>query len=136
VVFQDFTGDAQIEHSSPRTLVVRNGQGVGGKITSKGDLYLENVVADWKFRSGRVWARQFNNERLGLHILNAGATLWILGLKTERGGTLIETRAGGTTELLGGLSYTTNNDKLAPMFVSEDARVSYVIGEVCYSGDP
>lgn len=22
------------------------------------------------------------------------------------------------------------------MFVSEDARVSYVIGEVCYSGDP
>lgn len=136
VVFQDFTGDAQIEHSSGRTLVVRNGQGMGGKLTGKGDLYLENVVADWEFRSGRVWARQLNNERLGTHLLNAGATLWILGLKTERGGTLIETKAGATTELLGGLSYTTNHGQLAPMFVSEDARVSYVIGEVCYSGDP
>lgn len=136
VVFQDFTGDAQIAHGGARTLVVRNGQGMGGKLTGNGDLYLENVVADWEFRSGRVWARQFNNERLGTHILNAGATLWILGLKTERGGALIETRAGGTTELLGGLSYTTNNGKLSPMFVSEDARVSYVIGEVCYSGDP
>jgi hypothetical protein len=136
VVFQDFAGDAQIEHSGNRTLVIRNGQGMGGKMTGQGELYLENVVADWEFRSGRVWARQFNNERLGTHILNAGATLWILGLKTERGGTLIETKAGGVTELLGGLSYTTNNGKLAPMFVSENARVSYVIGEVCYTGDP
>ena len=136
VIVQDFTGDCHIEHASSRTLVVKNGQGTGGETTGGGDLFLENVVADWTFGKGRVWARQFNNEHLGTHILNKAATLWILGLKTERGGTLIETQAGASTELLGGLSYTTNNGKLAPMFVSTDARVSYVIGEVCYTGDP
>ena len=136
VIVQDFVGDCHINHDSSRTLVVKNGQGIGGETTGGGDLFLENVVADWTFGKGNVWARQFNNERLGTHILNRAATLWILGLKTERGGTLIETQAGATTELLGGLSYTTNNGKLAPMFVSTDAQVSYVFGEVCYTGDP
>ncbi|MEZ6068365.1 MAG: glycosyl hydrolase family 28-related protein [Planctomycetaceae bacterium] len=136
VVIQDFTGECFIEHASTRTLVVKNGQGTGGETTGGGDLFLENVVADWTFGQGRVWARQFNNERAGTHILNKAATLWILGLKTERGGTLIDTQVGASTELLGGLSYTTNRGKLAPMFVSRDANVSYVIGEVCYSGDP
>ena len=50
--------------------------------------------------------------------------------------TLIETQSGGKTELLGGLSDTTNNGQLAPMFVSTDAEVSYTIGEVCYTGNP
>jgi hypothetical protein len=136
VVIQDFTGECQIDHAAKRTLVLKNGQGTDGETTGGGDLFLENVVADWTFGPGRVWARQFNNEKLGTHILNKAATLWILGLKTERGGTLIETQAGASTELLGGLSYTTNNGKLAPMFVSTDAHVSYVIGEVCYTGDP
>jgi hypothetical protein len=136
VVLQDCKGHLTIEHSAKRTLVVKNGQGMGGTLTGGGDVFLENVVADWDFSKGRAWARQFNNEREGTHITNAGATLWILGLKTERGGTLIETKSGGTTEVLGGLSYTTTKGKLAPMFVSTDARVSYVMGEVCYTGDP
>jgi hypothetical protein len=136
VVIQDLTGHVSIQHDGPGVLVVRNGQGVGGRLNGGGDLFLENVVADWTFVRGRAWGRQFNNERKGTHLLNEQATLWILGLKTERGGTLIETRAGGLTELIGGLSYTTNSGKLAPMFVSTDAQVSYTIGEVCYTGDP
>jgi len=136
VVVQDFTGDFQIEHAGQTSLLVKNGQDVNGIMTGGGKLFLENVVGDWNFDAGRVWARQFNNERLGTHIANRGAQLWILGLKTERGGTLIETGAGAATELLGGLSYTTNNGKLAPMFVSDNARGSYMLGEVCYTGDP
>ena len=136
VIVQDLNGELDIQHASKRTLVVKNCQGIGGTLCGGGDLFLENIVADWTFENGRCWARQFNNERLGTHILNNHATLWILGLKTERGGTLIETQAGGQTELIGGLSYTTNHGKLAPMFVSSDARVSYMIGEVCYNGDP
>ena len=136
VVVQDLIGELDIQHTSKRTLVVKNGQGIGGTLSGGGDLFLENIVADWTFENGRAWARQFNNERLGTHILNKQATLWILGLKTERGGTLIETQAGGKTELLGGLSYTTNNGQLAPMFVSTDAEASYTIGEVCYTGNP
>jgi hypothetical protein len=83
-----------------------------------------------------VWARQLNSERQGTKIVNAGGQLWILGLKTERGGTLIETRDGGRTELLGGLCYTTGDGQLAPMFVNRDSSVFAVIGEVCYTGDP
>jgi hypothetical protein len=136
LVIQDVRGHLTVEHAAKRTLVAKNGQGLGGVLTGGGDVFLDNVVADWDFTSGRAWARQFNNERAGTHVTNAGATLWILGFKTERGGTLIETKAGGSTEVLGGLSYTTNRGKLAPMFVSTDARVSYVMGEVCYTGDP
>lgn len=137
VVVEDVVArNVSILHDSERTLVVRNAQGLDGELSGGGRLFLENVVADWEFVSGQAWARQFNNERLGTHIRNAGATLWILGLKTERGGTLIETLPGARTELLGGLSYTTNNGKLAPMFVVRDADASFTIGEVCYSRDP
>ncbi len=136
LVVQDLIGEITIEHAAKRTLVVRNGQGVGGKLTGGGELFLENVVADWDFENGSAWARQFNNEKLGTHITNAGAALWILGLKTERGGTLVETKSGAATEILGGLCYTTNHGKMAPMFVTTDGRLSVTIGEVCYTGDP
>jgi hypothetical protein len=136
VVIQDVRGHVRVGHGAKRTVVAKNGQGLGGTLTGGGDVFLDNVVADWDFTSGRAWARQFNNEREGTHVTNAGAALWVLGFKTERGGTLIETKPGGTTEVLGGLSYTTTKGKLAPMFASTDARVSYVMGEVCYTGDP
>ena len=56
-------------------------------------------------------------------------------MKSEVGGTLIETSNGGVTELLGGLYYT-HEGHLAPMFVVRDATLSATIGEVCYTGDP
>ena len=137
LVIQDGHGQLTIEHgAAKRTLVVKNGQGIGGRLFGEGDVHLDNVVADWNFEKGRAWARQFNNEREGTHVVNAGATLWILGYKTERGGTLIATSNRGSTEVLGGLSYTTTKGKLAPMFTSVDSRVSVVMGEVCYTGDP
>lgn len=105
-------------------------------MTGKGDVFLENVVAEWEFGPGRAWCRQFNTEREGTHCVNGGGDLWVLGLKTERGGTLVETRAGGRTEILGGLSYTTTQGGLAPMFTATEASLSVTLGEVCYSGDP
>jgi hypothetical protein len=137
LVLQDCRGYLQIEHQAPkRTVVVKNGQGMGGKLSRGGDLFLENVVADWEFDAGRIWARQFNTEREGTHMFNRGATVWILGLKTERGGTLIDAGPGSQTELLGGLSYTTTKGQLAPMFITRNARASFVFGEVCYTGNP
>ena len=137
LVLQDFRGNLQIDHQAPkRTVVVKNGQEMGGKLSGGGDLFLENVVAEWEFDAGRVWARQFNTEREGTHIFNRGATLWILGLKTERGGTLIDAGPGSQTELLGGLSYTTTKGQHAPMFITRNARASFVFGEVCYTGNP
>jgi hypothetical protein len=136
VEFAEFAGHFLIDHAAARPLVVRDTQGVEGKVTGKGDLFLENVVAEWAFGKGRAWCRQFNTEREGTHAVNQGGDLWILGLKTERGGTLIDTRPGGRTEVIGGLSYTTTKGKLAPMFVADDADLSVTLGEVCYTGDP
>jgi hypothetical protein len=60
--------------------------------------------------------------------------LWVVGYKTERGGTLLETRGNGHSEILGGFSYTTTAGKLAPMFVTDNSSVFTFFNEVCYNG--
>ncbi len=105
--------------------------------TRGGRLFLEDVTTNnLKLDEQKVWARQLNVENEGLHIANRNGDLWILGYKTERGGTLLRTSGGGRSEVLGGFSYTTTAGELAPMFVTEDASVFAFFGEVCYSGNP
>ncbi len=95
-----------------------------------GDLFIEN--AGGKFRFGkhqRVWGRQLNPETKGIpEIVNDGATLWILGLKTEYLSTQIVNRNGARTELLGGLMYPVHavNDETLPMFINENSDISLV----------
>ncbi|MBP7053751.1 MAG: hypothetical protein KBE65_22295 [Phycisphaerae bacterium] len=104
----------------------------------RGDLFMEDLCTH-KLRVNllqNAWARQLNVENQGTHVTNEGGRLWILGYKTERGGTLIHTKDGGQTELFGTFSYTTTAGKLAPMFVTEDASTFAYFNEVCYSGDP
>lgn len=135
-----------VEQASARALVLRdiavNFQGRtdsfrAAETGGTGPVFIENMVGGpFLFRRQSVWARQLNQESEGLHIGNDGGSLWILGLKTERGGTLVETKSGGRTEIVGGLCYTTTAGKLAPMFVSSDASVSITLGERCYTGDP
>lgn len=80
----------------------------------------------------RCWARQLNVESEGLHILNDAGTLWVLGLKTERGGTIVESRNGARTEILGAFMYTTSGPggkNEAPMFLIENSSFSHFGGE-------
>ncbi|HEV7897030.1 MAG TPA: glycosyl hydrolase family 28-related protein [Planosporangium sp.] len=84
-----------------------------------GPLYLENVAASgWQFdQPQQVWARQFNHldrdsagsESRSPLLVNAGATVWVLGLETERGGPLMRTERGGRTEVLGGAVYESSS---------------------------
>lgn len=102
-----------------------------------GELFFEDFVThSLKLKKQRVWARQLNVENEGTHIVNDGGDLWILGYKTERGGTLLETRGGGRSEILGGFSYTTTAGKLGPMFVTNNSSVFTFFNEVCFNGDP
>jgi len=104
----------------------------------RGDLFMEDLCTH-KLRINllqNAWARQLNVENQGTHTTNEGGKLWILGYKTERGGTLLHTKDGGQTELFGTFSYTTTAGKLTPMFVTEDSSVFAYFSEVCYSGDP
>ncbi len=102
-----------------------------------GEVFLEDVVThNLKLNKQRVWARQLNVENEGTHVTNNGGQLWLLGYKTERGGTLLESRDGASSEILGGFSYTTTAGKLAPMFVINNASLFTFFNEVCFNNDP
>jgi hypothetical protein len=102
-----------------------------------GELFFEDFVThNLNLKNQRVWARQLNVENEGSHIVNDHSDLWVLGYKTERGGTLLETRVAGRSEILGGFSYTTTAGKLAPMFINDKASVFAFFTEVCFNGDP
>lgn len=122
------------ENRSNRALVVVDGSGdVHG--TGRGDVFLENVVGSFRFGAHRTFARQLNSEPAGLKVANQGGTLWVLGLKSERGGTLVATGPGGRTEVLGGLAYTIEAGT-DPMFTVTDGLLSASIAEVAYGPPP
>ena len=125
-------GAIWVEHASPRDVAVvdcyfgvgtkyRAAAGPGGRPGKCGDLFLENVYSldgPWRFSPGqRVWARQFDPEAMKRReedppadlktprVRNDGADLWVLGLKSEGPGLLLETAGGGRTEILGGLMH-------------------------------
>lgn len=129
-----------VEIDTARTVVFRSVADCDLTFTDRakgGELYFEDFVTHHlKLKGHRVWARQLNVENEGTHVRNDGGSLWVLGYKTERGGTLLETVAGGRSEILGGFSYTTTAGKLAPMFVTRDATVFSYFAEVCYNNDP
>ncbi|HEV3121170.1 MAG TPA: glycosyl hydrolase family 28-related protein, partial [Isosphaeraceae bacterium] len=142
VVFERIDGGAAeglvLENSSGRTLVVKDCRRVAWRMTGKGDIFLENMSsgasARWSFGGQHVWARQLSLIGDGPMIQNGAGTLWILGLRARGGGTLIETTAGGQTELLGGLCECNADSGSAPMFRVVDSHVSFSIAEVPVSG--
>ena len=129
-----------LELDTRRTLVLRSVSDCDLIPTSKaegGELFCEDVVTHGlKLKRQRLWARQLNIENEGVHLTNDAGDLWVLGFKTERGGTLLDARGGSRSEILGNFSYTTTAGKLAPMFVNRDSAVFAYFGEVCYNGDP
>ena len=129
-----------LEIDTARTVVLRSVSDCNLTFASRAagaELFFEDVVThDLKLQKQRLWARQLNIENQGTHLENDASDVWILGYKTERGGTLLETRGGGRSEVLGGFSYTTTAGKLAPMFVNDNSSVFAFFAEVCYNGDP
>ncbi len=142
VVFENFRGTGGtgnfVTQASGRTVVIKTAieQSVTN-LAGTGDLFLENIcgggVFGFKFNGGNVWARQFNVENQGTHITNNGANLWIMGLKTERHGNLIETKNKGKTEILGFFCYTTTAPpSTQAMFVNNESSFSAVGSETTY----
>jgi hypothetical protein len=129
-----------IEIDTPRTVVFVSVSDCDLTMTDNaegGELFAEDFVTHHlQLNKQRLWARQLDIENEGLHLLNQASDLWILGYKTERGGTLLETRGGGRSEILGGFSYTTTAGTLAPMFSTIDASVFAYFREICFNDDP
>jgi hypothetical protein len=129
-----------LEIASRRTLVMRSVSDcdlTNAAAAQGGEIFMEDVVTHrLALKNQRLWARQLNVENEGTHFTNESSQAWILGYKTERGGTLVHNLGGGWTEVLGGFSYTTTAGKLAPMFVNDDSSVWAFFAEVCFNGDP
>jgi Pectate lyase superfamily protein len=133
-----------IVHDSSRTLVLSstglgNTSSKGTSYTSKGkgNLYIEDVVGGpWTFNNQKVWARQFNVENTGTKIVNNQGTLWVLGLKTEREGIVVDTKGGGKTEIAGGLIYSNSVPKTTAMFTNDNSSVSLTLSECNFNGNP
>lgn len=126
--------------STARTLVVES-CGVHVLGTGRGDIFLSDCPASLDLRNPaqNVWCRQLNPEGdsdIGL-VRNAGATLWILGMKCEGRGVRINTTAGGRTEVIGTFIYgpgVTEGD-LRPIFEVTDSRLSVVgLRELAFGG--
>ena len=134
--FQGLAGG--LVHTSPRTLVVRETGLDYESAPGAGDVFLEGVVGGpFTFRGQRVWARQLNVENTATNVVNDGGDLWVLGLKTERRNTVIETINGGRTEVLGAMLYSTTPSATDPAFVVTDASASFAgVRETHFGSDP
>ncbi len=117
----------KIRHESARTLVVGSTTGCDVEGAGKGDLFLDDVRGhlDRLGPGQSAWCRQLNSGREGLKCLNAGGKLWILGLRAENPGILVETSAGGVTEIVGVFLDSNGGWKAGePAFLVADATLN------------
>ncbi len=120
------------EHATKTPLVVNNITcfiGAAYRNTVEGGkVFIEDAaIPGWFFKNQQVWARQLNPEFYTRPLIsNEGpqGRFWVLGLKTEGGYTLVETRDGASTEVYGGIVYPIDDPGDAPCFLIENARAS------------
>jgi hypothetical protein len=138
LIIEHFSRGISIEHLSKRPVVIKHSH-IGSYLGSPqaGKLFMEDVVFKNTLTLNpqqKVWARQFNSEIPSTRILNNGADLWLLGIKTELTGTVIKTTNCGKTELLGGLIYPVKGfSSKEAAFIAEDANQSLIFGASAYN---
>lgn len=135
LVIEQFAYGVKVEQSGKRPVAIKHGAFSFKANAGAGDLFLEDVVIGpvTMVAGQNLWARQFNNEYGGTKITNPGGNLWILGLKTEREGTVISTTNGGSTELLGTLIYpATEVPRDQAAFINVDSRISLIYSVSSY----
>ncbi len=117
------------KHVSNRTLVLKDISGWGYKGEGPGDVYIEDITINQlhnvTFKNQKTWIRQLNVENNGVKTIFDNTTGWILGLKTERPGTVISAKNGSSVELYGGFTYGTMTPELIlPWFNIENSSFS------------
>jgi endonuclease V-like protein UPF0215 family len=133
---KNYPGTIWIEDASPRSIVLEHVdfEGVANAVYKAapgrtGSLFIEDVEGfKWQFDAPQhIWAKQFDVEGnvVGSKIVNNGALLWILGLKTEAPQTVIDSENGGSTEVLGALLYPVHSVATeVPAFIVKNSTVS------------
>jgi hypothetical protein len=127
------------EHVSRRTVVFRhNGPRLYQGREGAGHVFIESAEGYWRFAKGqKAWGRQMNPESHNVsELINDGADVWILGLKTEYATTKVVNRNHGRIEVLGGFLYTvTEAAPDLPMVGNQDATLSMIFSTSAYQQD-
>jgi hypothetical protein len=130
-----------IDNRSPRTLVLRDCEGVQSEFTGPGEVFLENVGGRMTFHGQKVWARQVNQTTSSdipadqwQHLRNDGGTVWILGEMTSGPGPVLVQSGPAQTEVLGGLvcASAMTQTQPEPAFVVENGPLSISVNEVSF----
>lgn len=132
-----------LRHRSARTAVLNNLRmrrtGFCYEAQSgAGDCFVNDCAGDsWRFVAGQhAWLRQVNPEGDTPMLINDGADLWVLGLKTENDGPALHAN-GGRTEILGAFIYANSRRDKNPLFVLEGGAVfSVTMGESSFRQKP
>ena len=117
------------QQDTKKTVVLHDieGDGYHGS-DGVGDLYIETGLGDaWFFDhpGQKIWARQLNSEgNPSPKVINVGSKLWVLGFKTERCGTQMDSSKGAETEVLGAIFYPVRAPNDEPAFRVDNARFS------------
>ena len=152
-----WAGPSRIELATSRAVHIKYGwfNGLTTRPDSTGDLFLDETGADLRLHPGQnVWIRQYNPEnnpfriqqggRYKLprtYVINRGANLWVLSMKTESPAVHVVSLDGGRSEVLGGFfrdhfrpdQYRWFGDspvegveltKAVPYFITRDASLS------------
>lgn len=130
----------EIRHESKRTLVVSSVIGFDVEGLGAGDIFIDDVCGRLNLNQPgqSAWCRQLNTERDGTMCRNNGGKLWILGMKTEKIGTIIETVNGGITDASGIFVYSNAGwpDGL-PAFIIDKSTVTLCgVNERNYNRQP
>ena len=130
----------ELRHESKRTLIVSSAIGFRVEGHGSGDIFVDDLCGQLNLQKPgqSAWCRQLNVEHQGTMCRNHGGKLWILGMKTEKIGTIIETLNGGITDAAGIFLYSNAGwqDGL-PAFVIENSTATLCgINERNYNRQP
>ncbi|MGJ3242496.1 MAG: glycosyl hydrolase family 28-related protein [Opitutales bacterium] len=106
------SGETDLRVETERTVVVSSLQGWPITVTGTGDVFIDDTTFTVELLNPNqsTWIRSLNAENTSrTNVINHGADLWLLGLKTERGSTKVGTYNGGRSEVLGMFLHETGN---------------------------
>lgn len=131
-----------IENRSSRNTLWIEGCSVRVLGTGTGDIFLTDCpcLIDLRHPGQKVWCRQLNpeGEIEPALINNAGADLWILGMKFEGRGVRVRTTNRGRTEAFGVYNYGAGIEEgdRRPMFDVDDASFAvFGLREISFAGN-
>ena len=105
-----------------------------------GDIFLEDVsVGTIRTNFQRLWGRQVTmaGDTKGPKISNNGGTIWILGLTTKDGNTVLHNFNKGFAELMGVNVIASDKAKTGPMFINDNSSMSIAgLKETLTRGNP